>query len=422
MGLFDLLAILITSAALFSWFNHRFIRLPNTIGVMLIGLALALALAVLDRMGLPMADHVEEVLAAIDFDKALLQGMLSFLLFAGALHVHLDDLNRHRWVILSLASVGVVISTALIGFGMWWLFDLFDVGIPLIWCLVFGALISPTDPIAVMATLKRLGAPKPIEVKIAGESLFNDGVGVVLFVVLLGIATGTSDGDAANITEIFLLEAVGGIVFGLLLGYAGYWLLKSVDKYDVEVLLTLAIVTGGYSAAYHLHLSAPIAIVVAGLLIGNVGRRQAMSEQSRRRLDEFWELVDEMLNAVLFLLIGIEVLVLTWNAQSMLLGLLLIPIVLLARMVSVSAPVLLFGQRVGLSPGKTIRILTWSGLRGGVSVALALSLPPGPIREQILFVTYAVVLFSLLVQAGTIRFLLPPRVVEGAQTGAGEAG
>jgi len=415
MGLFDLIAILITAAALFSWINHRFIRLPTTIGVMLIGLVLSLALAVFDRLGLPMADQVEHVLAAIDFDKALLQGMLSFLLFAGALHVHLDDLKRHRWMILSLASVGVVISTAVVGVGMWWVFDLVGVEMPLIWCLIFGALISPTDPIAVLATLKRLGAPKPIEIKIAGESLFNDGVGVVLFVVLLGIATGTETIDAGSIAEVFLLEAVGGTLFGLLLGFAGFWLLRSVDKYDVEVLLTLAIVTGGYSAAYHLHLSAPIAIVVAGLVIGNVGRNRAMSEQSRRRLDEFWELVDEMLNAVLFLLIGVEVLVLTWNAQSMLLGLAMIPIVLIGRMISVSAPVFLFGQRAGLAPSKTVRILTWSGLRGGVSVALALSLPPGPIREHILFVTYAVVLFSLLVQANTIRYLLPPKVVEGAQ-------
>lgn len=413
MNLFDLIAILMTTAALFAWFNHRFLKLPTTIGVMLIGLALSLTLAIMDRFGFALVGQVEAVLAVIDFDKALLQGMLSFLLFAGALHVKLDDLHRHRWLILSLASVGVVISAALIGFAMWLLLDLAGVGLPLIWCFVFGALISPTDPIAVLATLKRLGAPKAIEVKIAGESLFNDGVGVVLFVVLLGIATGKTDGDAAGIAQLFLLEAVGGTLFGLVLGYVGFYLLKTADKYDVQVLLTLAIVTGGYAAAYHLHLSAPIAIVVAGLVIGNVGRHRAMTEEARRRMDEFWELIDEILNAVLFLLIGIEVLVLTFDARSLLLGVVLIPIVLLARLISVGIPVKLFGQRANLST-PTIRILTWSGLRGGVSVALALSLPPGPIREQLLMATYAVVLFSLLVQANTIRYLLPPKVIEEA--------
>jgi CPA1 family monovalent cation:H+ antiporter len=406
MSLFDLSAILITAAALFSWINHRFLKLPTTIGVMLIALVLALALAGLRWLGFGLVDDVERVLAAIDFDQALLNGMLSFLLFAGALHVDLDDLRQHKWVIATLATFGVLISTALIGFGAWLVFDLFGLGLPLIWCLLFGALISPTDPIAVLATLKRLGAPKPLETKIAGESLFNDGVGVVVFIVLLGIATGITPADPSAIARLFLLEAGGGAVFGLVLGYAGYRLLKSVDQYDVEVLITLAMVLGGYSLAYHLHLSAPIAIVVAGLFIGNQGRAFAMSEVTRERLDDFWELLDEILNAVLFLLIGVEVLVLTFNGQHLLAAIALIPLALFARFVSVGVPIAGFRLRRQF-PARTIRILTWGGLRGGISVALALSLPPGPEREQLLMATYAIVLFSLLVQATTIRRLLP---------------
>ncbi|HET6603512.1 MAG TPA: sodium:proton antiporter [Xanthomonadaceae bacterium] len=407
MNLFDLIAVLITAAALFSWINHRFLKLPTTIGVMLIALALALALAVLDRVGIALVDEVTAVLAAIDFDEALLHGMLSFLLFAGALHVNLEDLRRHKWVVATLASFGVLISTALVGLSAWLLFQAMGLGIGLIWCLLFGALISPTDPIAVLATLKRVGAPKALEIKIAGESLFNDGVGVVVFIVLLGIATGQAETTAAAIAEIFLLEAVGGAVFGLALGLVGYQLLKSVDSYEVEVLLTLAMVTGGYALAYHLHLSAPIAIVVAGLMIGNQGRAFAMSDNTRERLDEFWELVDEILNAVLFLLIGIEVLVLTFDLQRLLAGVALVPVVLAIRFVSVGTPIALFRLRREFPP-RTIRILTWGGLRGGISVALALSLPAGPIREQLLMATYVIVLFSLLVQGLTISRLLPP--------------
>ncbi len=406
MNLFDLAAILITAAALFAWFNLRFLKLPSTIGVMLIGLVLGLALAGLRWFGVGFADEVEVLLAVIDFDEALLRGMLSFLLFAGALHVNLDDLRTHKWVVATLASFGVLISTLLIGFGSWLIFDLMGLGIPLIWCLVFGSLISPTDPIAVLATLKQIGAPKRLEVKIAGESLFNDGVGVVVFIVLVGIATGQTTADPMAISKLFLTEAVGGAVFGMLIGYAGFRLLRSVDQYDVEVLLTLAIVMGGYSAAYHLHFSAPIAVVVAGIIIGNMGRRHAMSDKTRERLDDFWELVDEILNAVLFLLIGVEVLVITFNMQHLLAALLLIPLALVVRLISVGLPITLFRLRAEF-PARTIRILTWGGLRGGISVALALSLPAGPIREQLLMATYAIVLFSLLVQATTIRHLLP---------------
>lgn len=406
MHLFDLAAILISASALFSWINYRWLKLPNTLGVMLIALVLSLGLALLRWAGIDLASDVETVLAAIDFDEALLHGMLSFLLFAGALHVDLDSLRQHKWVIGSLATIGVLVSTAIVGVGSWLVFDLMGIGLPLIWCLVFGALISPTDPIAVLATLKRLGAPKPLEVKIAGESLFNDGVGVVVFIALLGIATGSAPASVEGIGKLFLMEAVGGVAFGMLLGYVGYRMLKSVDRFDVEILLSLALVMGGYALAFRLHVSAPIAIVVAGLFIGNQGRSFAMSDATRERLDDFWELIDEILNAVLFLLIGVEVLVLTFNGQHLLAGALLIPVVLLARFVSVGAPIALF-RRVKEFPARTVRLLTWGGLRGGISVALALSLPASPIREQLLMATYVVVLFSLLVQGTTIGRLLP---------------
>lgn len=406
MHLFDLAAIVITAAAIFAWINHRWLRMPTTLGVMLLGLMLSLALALMRRYGFDFASDVESMLHQIDFDEALLHGILSFLLFAGALHVDLESLRQHRWIVATLASVGVLISTVVLGVGAWCVFMVMGIPLPLVWCLLFGALIAPTDPIAVMATLKRLGAPKALEIKIAGESLFNDGIGVVVFIVLLGIATGSAPASVEGIGKLFLHEAVGGVLFGLLLGWTGFQLLKRVDKYDVEVLLTLAIVMGGYALAFRLHASAPIAIVVAGLYIGNHGRALAMSAQTRERLDDFWELIDEILNAVLFLLIGVEVLVLTFHGQYLLAGLVLIPVALLARWVSVGLPISLFRMRHAF-PERTVRILTWGGLRGGISVALALSLPPGPIREQLLMATYAIVLFSLLVQGSTIGRLLP---------------
>ena len=406
MHLFDLAAIVITAAAIFAWINHRWLRMPTTLGVMLLGLMLSLALALMRRYGFDFASDVEAMLHQIDFDEALLHGILSFLLFAGALHVDLESLRQHRWIVATLASVGVLISTVVLGVGAWCVFTVMGIPLPLVWCLLFGALIAPTDPIAVMATLKRLGAPKALEIKIAGESLFNDGIGVVVFIVLLGIATGSAPASVEGIGKLFLHEAVGGVLFGLLLGWTGFQLLKRVDKYDVEVLLTLAIVMGGYALAFRLHASAPIAIVVAGLYIGNHGRALAMSAQTRERLDDFWELIDEILNAVLFLLIGVEVLVLTFHGQYLLAGLVLIPVALLARWVSVGLPISLFRMRHAF-PERTVRILTWGGLRGGISVALALSLPPGPIREQLLMATYTIVLFSLLVQGSTIGRLLP---------------
>jgi CPA1 family monovalent cation:H+ antiporter len=403
--LFHILAILLTASAVFSYINHRFLKLPTVIGIMLVALVFSLVLNLLGPIGFQLEHDVEVMLASIDFDETLLHGMLSFLLFAGALHVNLNDLAQQRGIIFVLATFGVVAATFIIGTLSWYTFGLIGLDIPFIYCLLFGALISPTDPIAVLGILKQSNAPKSLEAKIAGESLFNDGVAVVMFLVIARIAAGGTDMSAVDVILIFSQEAIGGILFGLAAGGVTYWMLKSVDNYQVEILLTLALVTGGYSLAEVLHLSAPIAIVVAGLLIGNHGRVLAMSELTREHLDTFWELVDEILNAVLFVLIGLEVLVLVFIQEYLIAGLLAIPIVLLARFVTVGIPITLMRRFRDFTP-KAIQVLTWGGLRGGISVALALSLPAGEMRDTLVAVTYAVVIFSILVQGLTIGPLI----------------
>ena len=405
MKLFHILAILLTAAAVFSYINHRFLKLPTVIGIMLVALVFSLFLNLLGLIGFVLEQDVEIMLASIEFDETLLHGMLSFLLFAGALHVNLDDLSRQRGIIFILATFGVIGATFIIGILSWYSFGLVGLDVPFVYCLLFGALISPTDPIAVLGILKQSNAPKSLEAKITGESLFNDGVAVVIFLVLVRIATGGTDISPGEVLLMFSQEAIGGILFGLGAGGITYWMLKSVDNYQVEVLLTLALVTGGYTLAEALHLSAPIAIVVAGLLIGNHGRLLAMSEKTREHLDTFWELVDEILNAVLFVLIGLEVLVLVFIQEYLLAGLLAIPIVLLARFISVGIPIAIMRRFRDFSP-KAIQVLTWGGLRGGISVALALSLSAGEIRDSLVAVTYAVVVFSILVQGLTIGPLI----------------
>jgi CPA1 family monovalent cation:H+ antiporter len=400
MNILNLAALLVTFAALFSWINHRFIGLPSNIGLMLIALLLSLVVVGAGSLGFAdLEQKAETLLAEIDFSTALMHGMLSFLLFAGALHVNLADLARQKWVIGTLASAGVVVSAFVVGVLTWWALGLVGLELPFIYCLIFGALISPTDPIAVLGILKSANAPKTLETKIAGESLFNDGTGVVLFVVLVGVAT-TGNISAGNIALLFMEEAVGGILFGAAIGGLVYWMLRQVDSYPVEVLLTLALVMGGYALATALHVSGPIAVVVAGLIIGNHGR-YAMSETTREHLDTFWELVDEILNAVLFVLIGLELLVLSFRGEYLLAAALVIPIVLFARLVSVGLPVGLIGRTRVFTPG-AVPVLTWGGLRGGVSVALALSLPASAEREIILAITYVVVVFSVLVQGLTL--------------------
>ncbi|MCF7984976.1 MAG: sodium:proton antiporter [Thiohalocapsa sp.] len=401
MRLFDVIAILITLSAVFSWINHRFLKMPTAIGLMLIAMLVSLSLL----LPIPFTQSLEldakAMLASIDFDDAVLHGMLSFLLFAGALHVNLHDLAEQKWVIAVLATAGVLGATFIIGGGAFLLFWLLGLDVPLIYCLLFGALISPTDPIAVLGILKSAGAPKSLETKITGESLFNDGVAVVTFLILLEIALGGADVSVLGTLELFLTEAVGGLVFGLVAGAIAYFMLRRIDNYQVEVLVTLALAGGSYAAAEHLHISAPITVVVAGLLIGNHGRNEAMSQKTAAHLDNFWELVDEILNAVLFVLIGLEVLALALSAQYLLAGALAIPLVLFARAVSAGAPIAVMRRFRSFSPG-VVTLLTWGALRGGISVALALSLPDGEVRDLLVTVTYIVVAFSILVQGLTL--------------------
>jgi CPA1 family monovalent cation:H+ antiporter len=418
VGLFEIIAVLITLAALFSYVNHRVLRLPTTIGLMVMALALSLALVLAGLRYPGLEAWAEQLLRSIDFDETLLHGMLGYLLFAGALHVDLGDLRRHGVLIGTLASVGVVLSTFLVGAATWGIAQLLNLHVEFVHCLLFGALISPTDPIAVLSILKSLGAPHDLEVQMSGESLFNDGVGVVVFLALLGFAGAGHGGhapDAASIARLFAQEVLGGAALGFGLGWLAYRMLKSMDNYSVEILVSLALVTGGYALADAWHLSGPIAMVVAGLLIGNHGRAFAMSERTREHLDVFWELVDEILNAVLFVLIGLEVLLLTLRGNTVLAGVMAIPVVLLARAIAVGLPLAALRRAVSTSR-HSVALLTWGGLRGGISVALALSLRDAfsdqtRTADTIVMMTYVVVVFSIVVQGLTVaplfRRLLP---------------
>ncbi len=401
MSLFDMVAILITLAALFSLINYKTIKLPNGIGIMLIGLLMSLALIVINKIGLYSTEEIQQVFASVDFNETVLNGMLSFLLFAGALHVNINKLAELADTIAVLATIGVAISAAIVSFVAYYIFMWLNIEVSYMYCLLFGVLISPTDPIAVMGILKKIGAPKSIEVKITGESLFNDGVAVVFFIVVLELAVSPGSMSVKDVGLLFAKEAVGGAIYGFIIGYTAYLLLKAVDDYQVEVLITIALVMGGYSLAQHLHLSGPIAIVVAGLMIGNKGRKLAMSDNTRKRLDDFWELIDEVLNALLFLLIGVELLIIQISQNYIIAALLIIPTVLIARFISVGLPVFLLKYKNSYSP-HAVKILTWGGLRGGISVALALSIPHGEWRDPLLTATYAVVIFSILVQGLTI--------------------
>lgn len=400
MDLFNVAALLISFSAVFAWLNQRTLRLPTTIGVMAIALVFSLGLLLLGRLGLGSGEWFEWF-REVEFAPALLDGMLGFLLFAGALHVDLGDLRQQRWVVTFLATFGVLFSTFLIAASSWWLFGAIGLQLPWMACLAFGALISPTDPIAVLAVLKQAGVPKSLETKIVGESLFNDGVGLVVFLVVVGAASGDGGFDASAALGLFLREAVGGVALGLVLGSVAYGMLRSIDNPQVEVLISLALVMGGYALAHALHTSGPLAMVAAGLLIGNHGRQFAMGDLTRDNLDMFWELLDEILNSVLFVMIGFELLLLDYTPARLVAGILAIPLVLAARTIAVGAGISLLRLRRSFSP-HTVKIMAWGGLRGGISVALALQLPPGPERDVIVSVTYTVVAFSILVQGLTL--------------------
>jgi Na+:H+ antiporter len=406
LSLLEIAALLLVLSAAFAWINVRFIGLPQTIGLLVMALLVSLALILIDRLfpGSNLRETVTQAVAQIDFFDTLMRGMLAFLLFAGALHVDFGLLKNVRWPVGVLATIGVLISTALVGGSVWLAAGALGVELPLPWALVFGALISPTDPVAVLSLLKSVRIPERLEMKIAGESLFNDGVGVVVFAVLLSVAA-QGEPDLVAAAEVFLVEGVGGIVLGLVAAFIAVRAMQAIDDYSTEILLSLALVTGVYALASALHTSGPLAVVVAGLLVGNRGAASAMSETTRRHLFEFWEVIDELLNAVLFLLIGLEVLVIGIHPTFLGLALAAIPLVLFARFVAVVVPLGIPALRRAFSRG-SVPVLTWGGVRGGISVALALSIAPGPFREPILVATYSVVIFSVIVQGLTIRGLV----------------
>jgi CPA1 family monovalent cation:H+ antiporter len=411
MSIFSISAILVGLTALFGYINHRFLRLPHTIGLVVIALAASLSIIGFDLIqpSVHIAQRVTGVLRQIDFNETLMHGMLSFLLFAGALHADFSAFKTRRLTIGVMAVLGTLISTFVVGTMMWFLMGVFEIEIPFIWALVFGALISPTDPVAVLSLFKTVDVPDTLQAKMAGESLFNDGVGVVLFTVVVAIAlAGGEDGGgmgAVDIIELFLTEAGGGAVLGLAAGYLGYRAMYGIDEPSLEVLITLALVMVTYALALALHMSGPIAMVVAGLFIGNRGVKYAMSERTRDYVLTFWTLIDEILNSVLFLLIGLEVLVVAESIDHLEVALLAIPVTLVARTLSVSIPIAILSRWETFTKG-AVPVLIWGGLRGGIAVALALSLPDVEYKATILSITYGVVLFSIIVQGLTVKPLV----------------
>jgi CPA1 family monovalent cation:H+ antiporter len=411
---FQLAAIVVSLAAALAYVNAKLLRLPSSVGLMAIALLGSLTLLLLDHVGVDVGDEVRAVVTELDFSDTLLHGMLGLLLFAGALHIDVAGLGNDKLAVATLALGGTLLSTLLVGGAIAALLGSIGVAIAPIEALLFGALISPTDPIAVLGVLKSVNAPQQLETRIAGESLFNDGIGVVVFVTVAAMAGG-HDVHAGDVAILFVREALGGAAFGLATGYVAYRLVRSIDDFTVEVLITLALVIGGYAAAEAIHVSAPLAAIVAGLVTGTRGPR-AMSDQTRMYVDSFWKLVDEVLNAVLFMMIGLTVLVLPFHRGMLASALIAIPVVLAARWISVAVPLTALGRFRESTP-HSIKILTWGGLRGGLSIAMALSLPPSVGRDILLGMTYAVVAFSILVQGMTFGPLLR-RLERGRRTDA----
>lgn len=412
---FDAAAVLIVLAAALGYINYRVLKLPQSVGLTVMGAIASLIVVGIDLL-LPasgVGGDIVRFIANIDFHETLMNGMLSFLLFAGALHVDWSDMKKGRWPILLLSTVGVLLSTVLVGGGFYLVGHLVGLDVPIVWCLVFGALISPTDPVAVMGVLRRAKVSPTLEATVAGESLFNDGVGVVVFTIILATALGTEPFSLAHAGRLFVFEAGGGVLLGLAVGWIGYRAMHSIDEYKLEVLISLAIVMGGYTLASWIHVSGPVAMAVAGLLIGNHAVRTAMSDTTRTYLLGFWSLIDDILNAVLFVLIGLEVVTVPADSRLLLLGLAAIPLVLLARSISVVGPLVAMRPFLTLGP-LALPTLIWGGLRGGISIALALGLPDGPARSIALASTYVVVLFSVIIQGGTIARLLAWLAPRGA--------
>jgi CPA1 family monovalent cation:H+ antiporter len=407
LDLFSITAILVFLSALFGYINVRFLKLPNTIGLMVITIVFTLGVFGWSYIDPTLLNAERYILSQIDFKTVLLDVMLSFLLFAGALHTDFDQLKKHRWPIFSFATLGVLTSTFLVGTLVYYALMALGMNIPYIQCLLFGALISPTDPIAVLGILKQAGVPKRLETKIVGESLFNDGVGVVVFLTIFKIASpSTEEITFWSVIELFGVEVLGGIILGLLLGLVTYRLMRTIDDYDIEVIITLATVMTGTVIAHKMHVSAPLAMVAAGLFIGNDKLRgSAMSENTELYVDKFWELIDILLNTLLFVLLGMEILVLTFSLDYILAGIIAIPMVLICRYISLLLPISFFKKKLDFVP-KTNLIMTWGGLRGAISIALALGLTEEMNRDLFLVITYVVVVFSIIVQGLTVGKLV----------------
>lgn len=412
MDVFTIISILVFLSAIFGYLNARFLRMPNSIGLMLITIVFTMVVFGIGYVDDTLINAERYIIRQIDFKSVLLDIMLSFLLFAGALHTNFDQLKIQRWPILAFSTIGVLISTFLVGSSMYYLLPFFGLEISFVYCLLFGSLISPTDPIAVLGILKQAGAPKQLETKIVGESLFNDGVGVVIFLTIFQLASaGEAVIEPLEVLELFGVEVIGGLLLGLALGWGTYKLMKSIDDYDIEVIITLATVMVGTLIAQKFHLSAPLAMVAAGLVVGNdTVRNSAMSKTTETYVDKFWELLDILLNTLLFVLIGMEILVLSFKMEYVLAGLLAIPVILACRYLSLLIPIKFFEKKLDFVP-KTNLVMTWGGLRGGISIALALSLSDEMFRDVFLVITYIVVVFSIVGQGLTVGKLIK-RVVK----------
>ena len=403
----EFFAVIITISAIFGYINHKWLRLPTTIGVMLISVILGVALKILESFNPTYISPLRNFLTGFDFSAFVLDFILCFLLFAGALHVKIGQLKGAKATVFSYATLGVLISTLIIGLVSYFVISSFGINIQLISCFLFGALISPTDPIAVIGILSKYKIPQKLKTEIIGESLFNDGVGVVVFAVIYSIILGGNEAiSLGNIFEIFSVEVIGGIGIGLLIGYIGYYLMKSIDHYQTEILITLAVVTGGYTIAAHFHASGPLAMVVAGLIIGNKGKELAMSDTTAEYIDKFWELIDEICNTILFVLMGLEIFLVPFDTSYILIGTILIIVSLIGRYISLLPAFFLF-NRNEKRKNLNLAVLTWGGLRGGISIALALSLT-NKVEGSSLFIvsTYCIVLFSILIQGLSINKLL----------------
>jgi CPA1 family monovalent cation:H+ antiporter len=404
VNLWTVIAVLLALTASFSYLNHRLMHLPPGIGVMCAALVFSLGLLALQAFGVAVDGPMRGLVQRVHFNTTFLHGLLGFLLFASTLSVDLQGLRRNGSVVTVLATVGVVLSTCAVGVGTFWVLRLVGEPLSLGYSLLFGALISPTDPIAVRGLLKQLGVPRDLEMKVVGESLFNDGVGVTLFLLLFPLAGSGPVSSVAGAAALLAREALGGIAFGVLVGWGALQVLRGVDEYTVEILITLALVSGGFVLADELGISAPLAIVVAGLIVGHHGRR-AMSALTRHHLDLFWHLMDEILNAVLFVLIGLVVLVMSFHERYLGAMLTMVPVVLMARLLSVGLPYVLLRWHYPFAPNALV-VMIWGGLRGGLSVAMALSLPSGAGRDLVVALTYGVVVFGLLVQGTTLGWLV----------------